>query len=209
MSQRKYFKKNYEMAEFKEQVSGKTSKEEKLLRLLDYLKEYTDENHKASLPMIEKYFTEHYWPGYFGDKNTRKKLIKEMARVLNADEKGELLPQEQWRVVYDDFIRDYVTEPKVQHAEHHICNIYYRHPFDKNELLKILMSISQNKSLSEDEKNMLKSKLKRELGSREFFDAPKTPTERTKEETIKRTVNGKLKEAAERKRRSFDDDDDW
>ena len=207
MSQRKFFETNYEMAELKERLSRKTSKEEKLLRLLDYLKEYTDENHKASLPMIEEYFTKHYWPGYFGDKNTRKNLIKEMVRVLNSNEKGELLPEQEWRVVYDDFVRDYVTEPEVQHAEHHICNIYYRHPFDKSELLKIMMSISQNESLSSDDKSMLKERLKRELGSREFFDAPKTPSERTKEETRKRRVNGQLIQAAARKQRSFDDED--
>ena len=167
-------------------VKRNVSKEEKMIRLLQYLKEFTDENHPASLPMITRYFDEHYFKGYFGDKNTRKNMIKEMVRVLNTAEDGNLLPRDEWTVVYDDFIRDYETEKDSTHAEHHICNIYYRHPVQKDEVQKILSSIRANQMLSQEEKSSLLEKVSQVFSSREFFDMPKTPNQRTREERQRR-----------------------
>lgn len=182
------------------------SKEEKVIRLLQYLKANTDENHPASIPMITRYFDEHYFKGYFGDKNTRKNMIKEMVRVLNTAEDGNLLPREEWIVVYDDFVRDNVTEKEVVHAEHHICNIYYRHPFQKEEVRSILSSIRANQKLSEEERNSLLEKVSRVFAGREFFDMPKTPDQRTREERERRQAEGYLRYLMQRKLR---DNEDW
>lgn len=182
------------------------TKEEKLIRLLQYLKAFTDENHPASIPMITRYFDEHYGKGYFGDKNTRKNMIKEMVRVLNTAEDGNLLPRDEWIVVYDDFVRDHVTEPDIAHAEHHICNIYYRHPFQKEEVQKLLSSIRANGKLSEEEKGKLLEKVERVFTSREFFAAPLYPEERTRQERKKRQDEAYLRFLM---RRKLYDQDDW
>lgn len=182
------------------------TKEEKMIRLLQYLKAYTDENHPASIPMITRYFDEHFFKGYFGDKNTRKNMIKEMVHVLNTAEDGNLLPKEDWIVVYDDFVRDHVTEPGVPHAEHHICNIYYRHPFQRGEVHEILNSIRANGKLSEEERDKLLTKVERVFTSREFFTAPLSPEERTRRERKKRQDEAYLRFLM---RRKLQDDDDW
>lgn len=183
----------------------KVTKEEKVIRLLQYLKEYTDENHPASIPMIERYFSEHYWPGYFGDKNTRKNMIKEIVRVINSNEDGNLLPREEWRVVYDDFVRDNVTEPGVQHAEHHICNIYYCHPFKKDEVRTIINSITANQKLTEEERDALIARVKKVFTSREFFDRPLSPNQRTREAREKREYEAYLDYLIRRKAMWYED----
>lgn len=185
--------------------NGSVSKEEKMIRLLQYLKEYTDENHPASIPMITRYFDEHYFKGYFGDKNTRKNMIKEMVRVLNTAPDGNLLPREEWSVVYDDFVRDNVTEKEVVHAQHHICNIYYRHPFQKEEVRSILSSIRANQKLSDEERNALLEKVSRVFTSREFFDMPKTPDQKTREERLRRQAESYYRYLMQRKMREFED----
>ena len=182
------------------------TKEEKLIRLLQYLKEFTDENHPASIPMIERYFSEHYFPGFFGDKNTRKNMIKEMVRVLNTAEDGNLLPREEWVVVYDDFVRDNVTEKEETHAEHHICNIYYRHPFRKEEVRALLSSIRANQRLSQEERDGLLEKVSKVFTSREFFDLPKTPDRKTREERERRQAEGYIRYLMQRK---LHDGEDW
>lgn len=185
--------------------NGSVSKEEKMIRLLQYLKEYTDENHPASIPMITRYFDEHYFKGYFGDKNTRKNMIKEMVRVLNTAPDGNLLPREEWSVVYDDFVRDNVTEKEVVHEQHHICNIYYRHPFQKEEVRSILSSIRANQKLSDEERNALLEKVSRVFTSREFFDMPKTPDQKTREERLRRQAESYYRYLMQRKMREFED----
>ena len=181
------------------------SKEEKMIRLLQYLKEYTDENHPASIPMITRYFDEHYFKGYFGDKNTRKNMIKEMVRVLNTAQDGNLLPPEEWIVVYDDFVRDNVTEKEVAHAEHHICNIYYRHPFQKEEVRSILSSIRANQMLSQEQREALLEKVSWVFTSREFFDMPKTPDQKTREERLRRQAESYSRYLMQRKLRYYED----
>ena len=192
------------MEETKEK-SRNVSKEEKMIRLLQYLKEFTDQNHPASIPMITRYFDEHYFKGYFGDKNTRKNMIKEMVRVLNTAPDGNLLPQEEWIVVYDDFIRDNVTEKDVAHSEHHICNIYYRHPFQKEEVRSILSSIRANQKLSDEERNELLEKVSRVFTGREFFDMPKSPAQKTREERQRRQAESYTRYLMQRKLREFED----
>ena len=110
----------------------KIGKVEKVIRLLDYLKEYTDENNPASIPQIERYFRSKGYTNFIGTKNTRQKMIKEMAIAMNTDIDGNLLPKENWRVVYNDFIRENTpgAEPL---KEHHIVNLYYKKEFQDAE----------------------------------------------------------------------------
>ena len=117
-------------------------KEEKIVRLLDYLKRYTDKHNPASIPQIERYFASMGYPHFFGNKNTRKDMIKELVRALNTDINGNLLPYEKWRVVYDDFEKENKLGITLQ--SHHIVNIYYNQEFsvfDVNILLDSLKKI--------------------------------------------------------------------
>lgn len=163
-------------------MEWKATKEEKVINLLIYLKQNTDEKHPASIPMITAYFDEHFWKNYFGDKNTRKTMIKEITRVLNSDSQGNLLPQDQWRIVYDDFVRDYGDNRTLEeHASHHICNIYYRQEFTDDEIRIILDSIYHDETLDQKEQIALRSKFEKHACSKDHGKWPMTPKERTRQ----------------------------
>ena len=168
-----------------EKKRQKISKEEKVIRLLDYLKKYTDENNPASIPQIERYFKAKGYPNFFGTKNTRKNMIKELALAMNTDIDGKLLPKEEWRVVYNDFIKENTPGNEPLKA-HHIVNLYYKRAFQDIEVKRIIESIKHNSELSEDEIEKLVVKVRKNLANNNYMKRPMSPAERTAEERRKR-----------------------
>jgi len=169
----------------------KIGKVEKVIRLLDYLKEYTDENNPASIPQIERYFRAKGYTNFFGTKNTRQRMIKEMAIAMNTDVNGNLLPKENWRVIYNDFIKENTPGTKPL-KEHHIVNLYYRKEFQDAEVVKIIESINQNSRLSNEEIEILVDKIRKNLANNNFMKRPMSPSERTAEERRKRVANARI-----------------
>lgn len=182
----------------------KPSKEMKVIQLLQFLKHYTDRYHPASLAMISEYFgrperlPSGYLPShdYFGDKNTRNKLIKNLAYAVNSDLSGTLLPENEWKIIYRDFVRDYGEKNEkfnLPKKEHHICNIYYNHSFSYEEIQMILDSISLNDKLSDETKLKLSQKIKAELTSKFFpnrtYISPKVRRELEKKRALNRTYS--------------------
>ena len=165
----------------------KISKEEKIVRLLDYLKKYTDEKNPASIPQIERYFRAEGYTNFFGTKNTRQKMIKEMTRAINTDVNGNLLPREEWRVVYNDFIKENTPGNEAPKA-HHIVNIYYKKEFQDREVLKIIESIRNNAQLPEEQKDILICKVKKYLTNNNYLKHPRSPAERRADERQQREV---------------------
>lgn len=158
-------------------MNRKITKEEKIIRLLDYLKKYTDQSNPASIPQIDRYFKAQGYPNFFGSKDTRKNLIKAMVVAINSDIDGNLLPREQWRVIYDDFSKEY-TDEKSNMKRHHIVNIFYNQPFSDTEIQKIANSIKNNTQLSEDERKILIEKVMSSLANDNYMKHPLTPAKR-------------------------------
>lgn len=175
----------------------KVKKEEKIVRLLEYLKKHTDENNPASIPQIERYFASMGYPNFLGNKNTRKDMIKELVRAINTDIDGNLLPFEKWRVVYDDFKKENIQGISLE--AHHIVNIYYRQDFDSYEIDLLLRSINKNTELSDEEKEMLVNKVQANLKNMNYGKPPMTPAERTKEIWKEKRLKKELENAIERK----------
>lgn len=69
----------------------------------------------------------------------------------------------------------------------------------------ILSSIRANQKLSEGERNEQLEKVSQVFASREFFDAPKTPDQKTWEEREKRQAESYLKYLMQRKMRDYED----
>lgn len=155
------------------------SKEEKVIRLLQYLKRYTDKNNPTSLPLIDYYFEEKYKiKNFLGHKTTRRNLIKSLVTILNSDEKGNLLPEEEWTLVYDDFRRD--IEAPDENAEHHICNLYYVQEFSDYEIDDIKSSIRANESLDDERKKQLITKIEKYLQNENYHKRGMSPIEKKK-----------------------------
>ena len=120
---------------------------EKALRLLSYLKHFTDENNPTSMPLIDYYFKEKGCPDFFGTPNSKRRnkreLIKKLAGILNSDIYGNPLPKEEWVIVYDGYGEE--TGKK----RDFICNLYYNQPFASWDVNDIINSIEQNPKLED------------------------------------------------------------
>ena len=84
-------------------------------------------------------------------------------------------------IVYLDFVRDQGIE-SAEGKAHHICNIYYNHPFSSGEIYSLISSIDKNDDLSEDKKQNLKSKINKHLKSSCSARTPSSPIRRLAEE---------------------------
>lgn len=151
-------------------MDRKISKEEKVIALLDYLVHNTDSQHKASLEDMNAYFNNRYGKGFFGDKHTRKSLILAVAKAFNYNKWGYVREKEEFKIVYDDYIRDHITEHEIKHPVHQIQNLYFQHVFSTEEIRKIIHSIENNETISEDKRVELIEKVKENLFSRYFDD---------------------------------------
>lgn len=145
-----------------------TSDTEKALRLLEYLKKFTDKNNPTSMPLIDYYFKEKGCPNFFGTPNSKRRkkreLIKMLANILNTDIYGNLLPKEKWVIVYDGY-----GEEKEKEREF-ICNLYYNQPLSSWDVNDIIKSIEQNSNLDDKRKKELTAKVRRFVSNRNYMD---------------------------------------
>lgn len=141
---------------------------EKALRLLEYLKKFTDKNNPTSMPLIDYYFKEKGCPDFFGTPNSKRRkkreLIKNLANVLNADIHGNLLPKEEWVIVYDGYGEESTKDREF------ICNLYYNQPFSKWDVDDMLKSIEQNPKLEDERKKELTAKIRRYVSNKNYND---------------------------------------
>lgn len=139
---------------------------EKALRLLYYLKRFSDKNNPTSMPLIDYYFKEKGCPDFFGTPNSKRrnkrKLIKKLAAILNTDIDGNLLPKEEWVIVYDGYGDETNKEREF------ICNLYYNQPFASWDVDDIIKSIEQNTNLDNERKRELTNKVKRYVSNKNY-----------------------------------------
>ena len=139
---------------------------ERALRLLGYLRRYTDKNNPTSMPLIDYYFKEKGCPDFFGTPNskrrTKRELIKKLANILNTDVYGNPLPREEWVLMYDGY-----DEPSTKDREF-ICNLYYNQPFSSGDVEDVLASIALNPNLKEERKKELAIKVRRYMGNENY-----------------------------------------
>lgn len=183
------------------------SKEEKTLRLLAYLKKYTDKDNPASMPLIDYYFERKGAPDFFGPpasrRKTRRALIKELVRACNSDINGNLLPREEWLLTYDGFGEE--EDPK--HG--YICNLYYIQPFSKNEVKDIIKCINTNPEFTDDYKKTLTEKVIKHI-SNENYQANECFLQRGANPVDKKKyLKEKNRSTTFRPRWRDDDDSDW
>jgi hypothetical protein len=141
---------------------------EKALRLLEYLKKYTDKNNPTSMPLIDYYFKEKGCPNFFGTPNSKRRnkreLIKKLANILNSDLYGNPLPKEEWVIAYDGYGEENTKDREF------ICNLYYNQPFSKWDVDDILKSIENNAGLDDDRKKELTAKVQRYVSNKNYTD---------------------------------------
>lgn len=176
----------------------KPTKEEKIIRLLYYLKQYTDQDNHASIPMIERHFESLGHKNFFGGKKTRGDMIKQMVLAMNTDIDGNLLPKDEWRVVYDDFEKINIEEREPL-KNHHIVNLYYRKEFEDRDVIRLIASVRNNQDLSLEDIETLEGKIRKYLTNNNYRKRPMSPKERTDEARRKRKADALCSYYASRK----------
>ena len=180
---------------------------EKALRLLDYLKRFTDKNNPTSMPLIDYYFKEKGCPDFFGTPNSKRRnkreLIKKLANILNTDIHGNPLPKEEWVIVYDGYGEESTKEREF------ICNLYYNQPFASWDVDDIIKSIEQNLNFDNERKKELTNKVKQYVSNKNYnhenpgVQRGMNPVDKKKFLIDQKRNNARL--AAITKRKSYDD----
>ena len=139
---------------------------EKALRLLAYLKKYTDKSNPTSMPLIDYYFKEKGYPDFFGTANSKRRskreLIKKLVGILNTDIHGNPLPKDEWVIMYDGL------DEENKKDRNFICNLYYNQPFTARDVDDIVNSIEKNDRLNAERKKELTDKVYRHAANKNY-----------------------------------------
>lgn len=124
----------------------------RVLEILEYLKENTDEIHRIKPANIRDDSIDFY-NEFVKSKVTFGKCIYDLADFYSRDKFGYRACFNEWKIIYDSFVkREIINTPEYEFDENeedfdevdidnHIRNLYYKHPFSYEELDQIIMGI--------------------------------------------------------------------
>ncbi len=142
---------------------------EKTIRFLDYLRKNTDENHTVQLKDIKAAFREMGLnPGV---NNTLHDFIVGVANACNADVEESVLPQAEWRVMFDDYIEKYGEQPVEDETDREwmqIRNLYYVPEFSYKELDALIEAVRFSRTLTAKEAEKIIKTLEEKFASKYY-----------------------------------------
>ena len=133
----------------------------KAVKLLEYIRINTDEDHKATQDDLRKLLGDETAREVMGDKGTYARRLREIADAYNTDQEGKLLPKHLWKIVFPGFGRDKSDGKRNG-------KVYYSHPVTGEELAFLVNSVRQTHNLSGEEKISLEQRIRFALGSRYY-----------------------------------------
>ncbi len=154
--------------------TNRPNQAERAMRILKYLKHHSDEDHPVLISEMSK---DRRSVGNLGATETLNDMICGMARALNSGPDEALLPEEQWRLLFnnckrllegdeeDDTFDDEDGKPK---ARVRIRNLRYRHPFTYEEIDHLIEGVLFSKTLSDGEAHRLVRKIRENLTSKYY-----------------------------------------
>lgn len=132
------------------------------LKLIEIIKRYTDKEHPLTQEKLRAFAED---KEVFGYKNTFSRRLFEITNALNTDNNGELLPEEQWKIVYSGYkIKKQNPDAKGIHNG----KIYYNHELTKSEMDFLIHQIRIAKTLGTQEKSILENKITTLLASEHY-----------------------------------------
>lgn len=140
---------------------------ERMFKILEYLKNNTDQDHPTSQADMRK---SEEISSYIGHKQTFNRLIKDLAQILNSDEHG-FKKEEDWNIHFDDFKRAYGDEnlneddieELIEQDSMHIQNLYYQRKFSYEEINSLIEGILSTKTLDTESARKLIEKVENHL----------------------------------------------
>lgn len=156
---------------------------ERTYKILEYLKKNSDELHPVEQRRMRK---DPMIADYLGDKGTFNRTIKEMARVLNADDEAGYKREEDWKLYFDDFRKRYgdsVDEFDLEDdsddwwededKDMHLDGLYYKRTFSYEEINDLIDGIWANRTLDSKAAEALVKKVEENLTTKFYKKGPK------------------------------------
>ena len=134
----------------------------KAFKLLEFIRRNTDKDHPITQAGLRELADNQLGEGasseIMGDKGTYARRLNELADAYNTDDNGDVLPKDQWRIVFPGYGRD-KSEGKKN------GKVYYSQPVDTDELDFLIRSVRESHDFTDEEKESLEKRLTNALGN--------------------------------------------
>lgn len=166
----------------------KINAKEGVILFLEYLKRNTDKDHKIhSIRNIQGYFGERGLT--LGNDTTVNTLVQHLAAAYNTDTDERVLPQSEWRIVFDDYIKKYgdLSEEDLEESEEEeeepddkgrkgrdgtrIKNLYYAHAFSQEDMDALVEAILFSRTIGEADADRMIKTLEEHFASKYYRKA--------------------------------------
>lgn len=153
----------------------KPSAPERTIRLIDYLRKNTDKDHTVKLGNIKNAFRDMGLK--LGNDSTINSLVKDIANTYNSDITEHTLPQSEWRIVFDDYIKNYCdisdddeseSDEKADKIATHIKNLYYIPEFSYEEIDALIEAVLFSRTLTTEETHKIITTLEEQFASKYY-----------------------------------------
>lgn len=152
--------------------SNKPLQAEKVLRVLEYLRQNTDEKHPITQIKLRDEF-----PDCFArsSRTATNEMINGFAHALNFDQNGELLPEDEWQIVFDEFKKTYRwdydesdedQEDAPANGRMSVHHLHYQPVFSGDEIDRLIEGVLFSKTLNEKTAKRIVKKIERHLTNR-------------------------------------------
>ncbi len=151
--------------------TSRPTQAERAIRILEYLKHHTDEDHPILLSEMRE---DSVIAGDLGATETLNDMICSMAKALNSDEGESSLPEEQWRLLFDGYGAllegdgDEQGEGKPR-PRARIRNLRYRHAFTQSEVNRLIEGVIFSEGLNNRAADQLVRKIRENLTSKYYI----------------------------------------
>ena len=140
----------------------------KTFKLLEVIRKNTDKDHPATQQALRDEAGETLSREAMGDKGTYARRLAELAEAYNTDENGELLPENQWKIVYPGFRRP-------ENSGQKNGKVYYAHPVSGEEMDFLISCVRRTHDFTSEEKVSLEKRLKEALSSKYYEYSEQEP----------------------------------
>ncbi len=135
-----------------------------IIKLLEFIRRNTDREHPITPQKLRELMGEDTARVIMGDKGTYSRRLNEIADGYNTDSDGNVLPKEQWKIIFAGYGRTKGDNKRNGKA-------YYSHPVSEEELGFLVHCIRHTHNFTKEEKESFERRIKDALGSRYYQDS--------------------------------------
>lgn len=138
---------------------------ERAYRIIEYLKIHTDAQHTVSQQQLRKI---EGMDSFVRNKKTFHDMIVNLADLMNFDEHN-IKPEDQWRIVFNDFKKDYCFETVEEESDDKdnsftkIEELYYNQVFTYDEINCLIEGIRFSRTLDTKDADRIIEKIENNL----------------------------------------------